>query len=98
MKNNRDRSINLYNLEYPYQPKLPMTAKEQLLQEIETASDETIDQLLNFLHQTQATKTKQPFWQFIEELTADIPPEILDTLSTDGAEQHDHYLYGTSKH
>jgi phage terminase large subunit GpA-like protein len=48
-----------------------MTAKEQLLQEIETASDETIDQLLNFLHQTQATKTKQPFWQFIEELTAE---------------------------
>ena len=41
---------------------------------------------------------KQPFWQFIEELTADIPPEILDTLPTDGAEQHDHYLYGTSKH
>jgi len=33
-----------------------MTAKEQLLQEIETASDETIDQLLNFLHQTQTTK------------------------------------------
>jgi len=75
-----------------------MTAKEQLLQELETASDETIHQLLDFLHQTQAAKTKQPFWQFIEELTADIPPEVLETLPTDGAEQHDHYLYGTPKH
>ena len=79
-------------------PKPPMTAKEQLLQEIETASDETIDQLLDFLNQTQATKTEQPFLQFIEELTADIPPEVLETLPTDGAEQHDHYLYGTLKH
>jgi len=34
-----------------------MTAKEQLLQEIETASDEAIDRLLDFSHQTQATKT-----------------------------------------
>ena len=74
-----------------------MTAKEQLLQEIETASDETIHQLLDFPHQTQTTKPKQPFWQFIEELTADIPPEVLETLPTDGAEQHDHYLYGTPK-
>ncbi|MFM7716381.1 MAG: hypothetical protein ACKO7A_27835 [Microcystis sp.] len=74
-----------------------MTAKEQLLQEIETASDETIHQLLDFLHQTQSAETKQPFWQFIEELTGDIPPEVLETLPTDGAEQHDHYLYCTPK-
>jgi predicted DNA-binding antitoxin AbrB/MazE fold protein len=26
-----------------------------------------------------------------------LPPETLDRLPTDGASQHDHYLYGTPK-
>jgi len=33
----------------------------------------------------------------IEELIADIPQEVLDTMPTDGAEQHDHYVYGSPK-
>ena len=33
----------------------------------------------------------------IAALTADAPPEELDKLPTDGASQHDHYLYGTPK-
>jgi hypothetical protein len=40
---------------------------------------------------------RKPFWQFIEELIADIPQEVLDTMPTDGAEQHDHYVYGSPK-
>ena len=39
----------------------------------------------------------KPFASFIEELVADIPPDILATLPADGAEQHDHYIYGTPK-
>ena len=26
-----------------------------------------------------------------------LPPEVLDRLPTDGASQHDHYIYGTPK-
>jgi antitoxin component of MazEF toxin-antitoxin module len=33
----------------------------------------------------------------IAALTADAPPEELDKMPTDGASQHDHYLYGTPK-
>ena len=44
----------------------------------------------------QQEQTK-PFWQFVEELIADIPQEVLDTMPTDGAEQHDHYIYGSPK-
>ena len=33
----------------------------------------------------------------IAALVADIPPEELDKVPTDGASQHDHYLYGTPK-
>jgi antitoxin component of MazEF toxin-antitoxin module len=39
----------------------------------------------------------QPIWEEIADLTADIPPEELDKLPTDGAAQIDHYLYGHAK-
>lgn len=39
----------------------------------------------------------KPIWQMVEELLSRIPQEVLDQLPTDGAEQHDHYIYGTPK-
>jgi antitoxin component of MazEF toxin-antitoxin module len=40
---------------------------------------------------------RPPIWERIAALVADIPPEELDKVPTDGASQHDHYLYGTPK-
>jgi hypothetical protein len=34
---------------------------------------------------------------FIVESMKDIPPEIMATMPTDGASQHDHYIYGWPK-
>jgi hypothetical protein len=34
---------------------------------------------------------------FIVESMKDLPPEIMATLPTDGASQHDHYIYGLPK-
>jgi hypothetical protein len=79
-----------------------MTTKEKLIQEIERSSDLVIEELFDYLllakmkHHRQQEQRK-PFWQFIEELIADIPQEVLDTMPTDGAEQHDHYIYGSPK-
>jgi hypothetical protein len=42
-------------------------------------------------------ETRKPIWQIAQEIMADVPPEIIAQLPTDGAEQHDHYLYGTPK-
>ena len=39
----------------------------------------------------------RPVWQMVEELLKEIPQEVLDSLPTDGSEQHDHYIYGTPK-
>ncbi len=39
----------------------------------------------------------KPMWEEILELTAGIPDAEFEKLPTDGAEQHDHYLYGTPK-
>ena len=42
-------------------------------------------------------RPEQPLWQMAEEILKDIPPEDLARMPTDGAEQHDHYIYGTPK-
>lgn len=34
---------------------------------------------------------------FIVESMKDVPPEIMDAMPTDGASQHDHYIYGWPK-
>ncbi len=39
----------------------------------------------------------RPVWQMVEELLKDIPVDDLERMPTDGAEQHDHYIYGTPK-
>ena len=79
-----------------------MTTKEKLIQEIEWSPDFVIEELFDFLllarvkHHRQQ-ETHKPFLMFIEELISDIPQEVLDTMPTDGAEQHDHYLYDSPK-
>lgn len=79
-----------------------MTPKELLIHEIEEAPDLVIEELLDFLllakmkYHRQQTE-QQPFNVFVENLIADIPASVLDTLPTDGAAEHDHYIYGTPK-
>jgi hypothetical protein len=79
-----------------------MTIKEQLIHEIQQVPDVVIEEVFDFLllakmkyHRQQ--EQRQPFGAFIEELVSDIPPDILGSLPTDGAEQHDHYIYGAPK-
>jgi len=41
---------------------------------------------------------KQPsLAERIAALARDLPPEVIDAWPTDGASQHDHYLYGAPK-
>jgi hypothetical protein len=39
----------------------------------------------------------RPIWEIITELSAQVPMEEWEKLPSDGAEQHDHYLYGSPK-
>lgn len=78
-----------------------MTTKEKLLQEIEQSPEPLLQEVLSFLLFTKSTRYSQPqkpIWQVAQELMADAPPDIVDQLPTDGASQHDHYIYGTPKH
>lgn len=39
----------------------------------------------------------RPIWEIAQDITQDMSPEELCLLPTDGAEQHDHYIYGIPK-
>jgi hypothetical protein len=44
-----------------------------------------------------AERPLQHIANFIVESMKDVPPEIMATMPTDGASQHDHYIYGWPK-
>lgn len=79
-----------------------MTLKERIIQELERSPDSLLEEFLDFIlfakKRRQASDTYKPIWEIAAELTHDISAEELETLPKDGAEQHDHYLYGTPKH
>ena len=45
----------------------------------------------------EAGTHSRPIWEVFEETMKDVPSDVLASLPPDGAEQHDHYIYGTSK-
>ena len=45
----------------------------------------------------EASQAHKPIWEEILELTADFPDKEFERLPVDGAEQHDHYIYGIPK-
>jgi Arc/MetJ-type ribon-helix-helix transcriptional regulator len=45
----------------------------------------------------EAVPAHKPIWEVFQELSADVPDEVWDSLPPDLSEQHDHYIYGTPK-
>ncbi|MBH8575556.1 hypothetical protein I8752_21605 [Nostocaceae cyanobacterium CENA369] len=90
-----------------------MTAKEQLIREIEQAPDFLIEEVLNFLlfitsrlkqrvNENQPVESNQnlpsqSFLNFVDEISLKIPPEEWAKLPSDMSVNLDHYLYGSPK-
>lgn len=78
-----------------------MTLKEQIIQELEQSPEILLEEFLDFIlftkQRRQSIPTDTPIWEIAASLTQDIPAEILQQLPSDGATEHDHYLYGTPK-
>lgn len=49
------------------------------------------------LEEALEPEVKMPLSARIREIWADMPPEVRAKLPTDGASQHDHYIYGVPK-
>lgn len=90
-----------------------MTTKEQLLKEIEQASESLVEEVFSFLVSVKARHSEndpvqpdpvlkcdrlsKPIWEIAQDLTQDMTIEEIAQLPKDGAEQHDHYIYGIPK-
>ncbi|MGI0486052.1 hypothetical protein ACN4EK_11490 [Pantanalinema rosaneae CENA516] len=89
-----------------------MSAKEQLLNEIENAPESMVEEVLDFclfLKQRQQLKAQEStasipqtngileFLRQVEAIQAQVPAEEWDKLPHDGSIHHDHYLYGSPK-
>jgi len=78
--------------------------EQAILEKIQALPDEKqqevlalVDKLLKEEQEPQSRENSRPIWEIITELSAEIPMEEWAKLPTDGAEQHDHYLYGSPK-
>ena len=56
-----------------------------------------VESLLEREQTAPAESTRRPISEIFEELSSQIPLEEWAELPQDGAEQHDHYLYGSPK-
>ncbi len=75
--------------------------EESVIEKLRGLPVEKQQQVLEFVENLTApvapNKDDRSIWEVIREITADVPDEEWAKLPTDGAEQHDHYLYGTPK-
>ena len=79
------------NLENTIQEKvkaLPPEKQQRVLSMVEEMLSEK---------ETQGRDAVRPLWEIAEEISSQVPLEEWEKLPVDGAEQHDHYLYGSPK-
>ena len=84
-----------------------ITTKEKLIQEIEQSPEPFLEEFLDFIlfaksrrhneFYSEVSEPYKPIWEIAAELVRDIPPDVLEKLPNDSAENHDHYLYGSPK-
>lgn len=76
---------------------------QQAIDRVQTLPDDDQDRVARLMLEAanaapEAHEDEQvPFWKRAVELMKDVPNEELDRLPTDGATEHDHYIYGTPK-
>lgn len=84
---------------YAYCPEIENSQTQgNSFEEVATNIQATAKQYLETPLRSEATSSDhKPIWEAIEEIVADLPESVLEKLPVDGAEQHDHYIYGTPK-
>ena len=72
--------------------------QEVLIEKLASLSLEQKQEVLAFTETlTQPTSSGSTLWEMVQECVKDVPPEAWDIVPTDGALNHDHYLYGAPK-
>lgn len=72
--------------------------EEQIVNKLRTLSDKEREDVLRYVNGVIDGHGRKPsLGEQIAAIFADVPDEVWEKLPTDGAEQHDHYIYGTPK-
>lgn len=72
--------------------------EQAIVEKLRALSSEQQQEVLAFAEElARKNAPRKTIWEKIDERIKEVPPEVWDELPTDGAEQHDHYLYGTPK-
>jgi hypothetical protein len=77
--------------------------EQAILEKIQALPDDKQQEVLALVDkmlkedQKRPRENVRPIWEIITELSAQVPMEEWKKLPSDGAEQHDHYLYGSPK-
>ena len=76
--------------------------EQEIGRKVRALSEAEQQRLLNIIDgllgdaQTARPSTVRPIWEIFEQLSQQVSLEEWSKLPSDGAEQHDHYLYGAS--
>lgn len=81
----------------PVEEQLELIARlaQQLSNETQLAKNS--DQAGHVSMPQERTRAGKSIWQIADSFVKDLPEEELHKLPTDGAAQHDHYIYGLPK-
>ncbi len=74
--------------------------QEIVQSQISVLSNEDLDKVLRFvkmLKQSEKLATAKPISELFAELRSELPVDEWEQFPSDGAENHDHYLYGAPK-
>ena len=79
---------------------MSLSLQHALQEQIRVLSEDEMRQVLSFvngLHQEKAIPQAKTISAIFEDLSKEVSLEEWSELPSDGAENHDHYLYGTPK-
>lgn len=68
---------------------------EKIATHVIKLSAEQQEEILEFVQKFDPPR--ETLWDAVKDLVVEIPEDVLETLPVDGAENHDHYLYGARK-
>jgi hypothetical protein len=72
--------------------------RQEVIREMETLPDDQVRNVLRFIKSLrQRSRSTRSIDEKIEAIVDEAPDDIWKNVPADGAEQHDHYIYGAPK-
>jgi hypothetical protein len=73
-------------------------SENMIIRDLRMLAPEQQEQVIKFIQRLIKESVRhETIWDKIDKHTGTVPLEMWESVPADGAEQHDHYLYGSSK-